>query len=301
VDTRVIFYRSDLLARAGYDSVPRTWDGWLAAMRALKAQMGRDRWPILLPTNEWPQPVALAFQAGSPLLKGGDRYGAFRDPEFRRAFELYISLYREGLAPALGATQISNVFDEFARGNIAMYITGPWNLGEFKRRLPDSLQGRWGTAPLPGPAAADSSGGGVPGASIAGGSSLVIFRSSPHEAAAWRLVEYLSAPEQQLRFYRLTGDLPARRSVWEADSTLAQDRYARAFYVQLGNVRALPKVPEAEAIAIRLAESVEQAARGQLTVDETLARLDRDVNRMLEKRRWMLARADGGRPERGAP
>ncbi len=285
VDTRVIFYRTDILRRAGYDEPPRTWAEWLEAMRALRAQMGAGRWPILLPTNEWPQPVVLAMQAGSPLLRDGGQFGAFREPQFRQAFAFYVEIFRQNLAPAVASTQISNVYDEFGRGTFAMYITGPWDIGEFRRRLPDSVQGLWATAPMPGPRA------GEPGASLAGGASLVVFRDSDHQAAAWKLVEYLSAPEQQRRFYELTGNLPPRRSVWE-DPSLSGDRHARAFYEQLQHVVPLPKVPEAEQIAIRITEAVEQAVRGRATIEEALAALDRDVDRMLEKRRWMLAREE---------
>ena len=81
-----------------------------------------------------------------------------------------------------------------ARGYFAAYITGPWNLGEFRRRLPQHLQGQWTTAPLPGPSGAAS------GLSMAGGSSLVLFRASKHQQAPWSLVEFLSRPEQQARF-----------------------------------------------------------------------------------------------------
>src|SRR6266571_5850246 len=92
VDTRLLFYRTDLLARAGFAAPPTTWNDWLAAMRSLKAQGGRDRYAIFLPTNEWPPPVILGLQAGSPILKDGARYGAFREPPFRRAFDFYLRL-----------------------------------------------------------------------------------------------------------------------------------------------------------------------------------------------------------------
>ena len=39
VDTRVLFYRRDLLAAAGHDSVPTTWAGWRQAMTDVKARM----------------------------------------------------------------------------------------------------------------------------------------------------------------------------------------------------------------------------------------------------------------------
>ena len=284
VDTRVIFYRKDILARAGYDSIPQSWDGWVTAMRAVKQQVGGDRYPIFLPTNEWAQPVILGMQAGSPVLRDDNRYGAFSQSEFKKGFDFYLSLYREGLAPTQGQFDIANPFQEFERGYFAMWITGPWQLGEFKRRLPAEMQDKWATSPMPGPTGAAS------GTSTAGGASLVLFRSSTHKQEAWQLIEFLSRTEQQQRFYELTGSLPARKEAWER-SRLADDPYARAFWQQLQRVRALPAVPEIESIVIRVQESAEQAIRGGANSQSVLRALDNDVDRMLEKRRWVMARA----------
>ena len=64
-------------------------------------------------------------------------------------------------------------------------------------------------------------------------------------------------------------------------------------------------VPEWEQIAIRLQDQTERAVRSSASPDSVLAELDREVDRMLEKRRWLLSRrrALPGRPartERGA-
>ena len=291
VDTRVLFYRKDILARAGVHTMPRSWAEWRAAMVAVKKLVGPDRYAIFLPFNEWMQPAIFGLQCGSPLLKDGATRGAFRDPEFRRAFEFYIGLYRDRLAPAFGNNDIANLYQEFERGTFSMYITGPWNLGEFANRLPDSLQNAWATAPLPGPTGAES------GVSFAGGSSLVLFKGSKHKTEAWQLVEFLSRPEQQVRFWRLTGDLPARREAW-ADTALTNDERMRAFAEQLGRTASPPKLPEWEFIATRLLEQSERAIRGATPPDSALATLDRIVNQLLEKRRWLIARklAGGGKP-----
>ena len=281
VDTRVIFYRSDLLARAGYDRVPDSWSAWRTALAAVKRQQGAERFPIFLPTNEWAQPIVFGMQAGSPLLKDNGRYGAFSDSTFRRAFDFYLAFFRDGLAPVAGNNDVANPYQEFARGLFAMWITGPWNVGEMRKRMPAELKDAWATAPLPGPTG-DSS-----GVSLAGGSSVVVFRGSTHKAAAWRLVEYLARPEQQLRFSRLTGDLPASLAAWR-DSSLLGDRHFRAFYTQLQRVTPLPKVPEIELISSRLIEASERAIRGNVPPERALAALDADVNRILEKRRWIL-------------
>jgi len=283
VDTRVLFYRRDILARAGYSEMPATWSGWREAMRATKELVGAERFAIFLPVNEWTQPVILGLQAGSSLLADDDTRGAFSSSEFRRAFDFYLDLFASGLAPPVANNEIANVYQEFARGYFAMYVTGPWNLGEFRRRLPPELQESWATAPLPGP---DGTG---PGASLAGGASLVVFRGSAHKAAAWRLVEFLSDARSQVRFYQLTGDLPARREAWR-DPALTGDPHNRAFWDQLQRVKPTPKIPEWEQIAVRVQERAEAAIRGAVAPEEALALLDRDVARILEKRRWLLER-----------
>ncbi|HSN88980.1 MAG TPA: sugar ABC transporter substrate-binding protein [Thermoanaerobaculia bacterium] len=287
VDTRLLFYRTDLLAAAGASGPPRTWEELRDIAEKVKAQGGKNRWAILLPTDEWAQPVALGLQSGARLLDDAGGHGAFQDPEFRRAFDFYLSFFRDGLAPAFSNSQIANIYQQFAAGDFAMYITGPWNVGEFRRKLPPEVQDRWMTAPLPGPDG--------PGVSLAGGSSLSIFRGSKHKREAWKLIEFLSEPAQQVRFYELSGDLPARKEAWNHPA-LAGDRYVQAFREQLERVKATPKVPEWEQIATKVYEHAEASIRGRATADRALAALDRDVERILEKRRFLIARkAEEGR------
>lgn len=289
VDTRVLYYRPDLLARAGFPAAPRTWGEWLDAMRKVKRIQPAGAHPILLPTNEWEQPAILGLQKGSPLLAENGTRGAFSGPEFRAAAEFYVGIFREGLAPIVSYSQLGNAYQEFARGNITMWMTGPWNLGEFRHRLSAAEQKLWMTAALPAPDGAD-----WPGVSFSGGSSLAVFRGSKRKPEAWRVIEFLSEPAVQARFYALTGDLPASRAAWD-DPALANDEKTRAFRIQVERVAAMPRVPEWEQIAQHMAERLEPAIRGRESLPAALAAIDRDVDRILEKRRWMLARRQGGK------
>ena len=323
VDTRLFFYRTDLLAAAGFAEPPATWEEWLNAMARIKALAGPEGHAILLPINEWQLPVILALQRGATLLRDHDQYGNFQEPRFREAFNFYLSLFEQGLAPSVGNTQMANLYQEFANGAFTVYISGPWNIGEFGRRLPAAVQPHWNTAPLPNfdhspPAkrgCCEAAGGlttpalrATPpcqggeqecrtvGASLAGGASLALSRTSRRQETAWKLLEFLAEPEQQARFYQLTGDLPARQSAWN-DPALAGNRYAQAFRRQLQHVRATPAIPEWERIASKLAYHAERAIRRQVSVDEALAALDRDVDRILEKRRWLLSRGEPSSPQ----
>ncbi len=285
VDTRLIFYRRDLLAQAGFDHPPCSWAEWAQMMAAIKRRVGSSGYAILFPLNEFEPLLALSLQGPQPLLAEGGRRGDFRGEGFRHALDFYVAAFRNEWAPGMSNTQISNVWTEFGRGFFAFYVSGPWNIAEFRKRMPPEHQKDWMTAPLPG---ADG-----PGASIAGGSSLVIMKSSRNKDAAWRLIEYLSEPGVQQRFHALTGNLPPRRSTW-ADARLAGDPYARAFRDQLERVRPAPAVPEWDRIVNAMQAVADEVVRGRLPIERAPAELDQRVDAMLEKRRWMLARRQPG-------
>ncbi|WP_432770250.1 MAG: extracellular solute-binding protein [Sphingopyxis sp.] len=279
VDTRLQFYRKDLFARAGYGPPPLDWAGWKSALHKVKALAGDGNYAVLLPVNEFEQLLTFALSAGARLLRDEGARGAFSDPAFKAALAFYKSLFDEGLAPVASATQISNIWNEFARGFFSIFTSGPWTIGDMRSRLPAAMQDRWATAPNPGPT-------GI-GSAAPGGSSLVVFAGGENSDAAWDLVTRLLAPSAQLSFQKLTGNLPARRSVWR-HAGLASDPIVAPFATQLERATALPKVPEWERIVTEMQVVAERMVRGQYSIDAAAAEIDRRADRLLEKRRWML-------------
>ncbi|MFJ6023672.1 extracellular solute-binding protein [Brevundimonas sp. NPDC092305] len=277
VDTRLIFYRTDLLQRAGYGAMPRTWAEWKAAMHAVKRVAGAGNFAVLLPVNEFEQLLTFGLQGDQPLLRDRDTRGNFASSSFVAALEFYKSLFDEELAPVASSTQISNVWTEFERGYFSFYFSGPWTIGDFRQRLKPET--RWMTAGVPGPNG--------PGASAPGGSSLVVYRSSPNQEAAWKLVRFLSEPGVQTQFNVITGDLPARQSAWAAPA-VANDPAIAAFKGQLSRAKAVPKVPEWERIVTEMQIVAERMVRGEFTPRAAAAEIDRRADRLLEKRRWMI-------------
>ena len=291
VDTRLLFVRRDLLLKAGVADMPETWADWLKACAALQA-IGVETPLFLPPPPEFEPLLALALQQDDELLKEQGTRGNFSAPGFRRALNFYLQLFQRGFAPGLSGNTVANIWQEIGRGTFAFYISGPWNIGEFKRRLPAELQDAWATAPLPGPTGL--------GASVAGGASLVMFKRSTVKPLVWKLIEYLARPAVQQQFYRLTGNLPPRRSTWKIPTggpmegphdhtaTLADDPHARAFFEQLTRVRATPGVPEWERIAQEMQLAASRAAHAGVDVETTVRMLDQRVDQILEKRRSML-------------
>jgi multiple sugar transport system substrate-binding protein len=282
VDTRLLYYRTDVLAELGFDAPPQTWDEWRTMQAAIKRHVGPERYAVLLPLNEFEPQLALALQQDEPLLRDGGRYGNFRSDGFRSALGFYHEMFENAWAPKMTNTQIANVWVEFGRGFYAFYISGPWNIAEFRKRLPESLKDAWSTAMLPGPDG--------PGASIAGGSSMVLNVRGKNQDAAWTLIEFLSQPRIQRELNRQLGSLPSRRSSWD-DPELAGDKYAQAFRAQLELVKPTPKVPEWEQIAQEIRVVSERLVAGEFDLDRAVEVLDARADQILEKRRWMLDRA----------
>ncbi|WOF44623.1 extracellular solute-binding protein [Sphingopyxis indica] len=279
VDTRLQFYRTDRLARAGHDTPPLEWAAWKRMLHDVKRLAGDGNYALWLPLNEFEQLLTIAQSAGARLLRDADGRGAFSDPEFKAALAFYKSLFDEGLAPRVSATQIANLWNEFARGWFSVFISGPWTIGDLGERLPPGFRGKWATAPNPGP---DGIGSAAPG-----GSSLVVFADHRANDHAWDCLAQLLAPAAQIEFHALTGDLPARRAAWQ-QAGLASDPVVAPFATQLERARALPKVPEWERIVTAMQLVAERMVRGEYSVDEAAAQIDARADRLLEKRRWML-------------
>lgn len=282
VDTRLLFYRRDVLAAAGVPSAPRRWEEWREVMQRVRAQSGEAA--ILLPLEEWQPLVILALQRGARLLRDGDTRGDFQSSAFRAAFDFYLDLFAAGLAPRGSAARAVHLYQDFAAGRFALFLSGPWNLGELARRLPEHLHDAWATAPMPAPDAE------YPGVSLAGGASLVLTKAARHRDAALAWIAYLLEVPTQLEFYRRTGDLPSRRAAW-VGSGLSREPRVAAFWQQLQRVEATPKIPEWERIAEQIGLHAEAAIRGSQSRAEALVALDRKVDEILAKRRWLHERA----------
>ena len=78
VDTRLIFYRTDIFERAGYKQPPKSWDELYDLCKKIKALFpGEEKYAIYLPTNEWPPFIIFGLQNNASLLKDNNTRAYF--------------------------------------------------------------------------------------------------------------------------------------------------------------------------------------------------------------------------------
>ena len=258
------------------------------AMRAVQAPDGpRPATRIFLPINEWAQPVILGLQAGSPLLRDDGR--SARSPT------------RPSAGPSTSTSGSSAT--DLAPAGRQQRDRQPLP-GVRARRLRDVHHRPVEPRRVPPPAPARAAGragprrrcpgptGIRPGVSLAGGSSLVLFRALAAQGGG------VAADRVPVPARRSSSLLPAhRRPAGAASRPGRRLRPRRRAPTSAPSGRSssasvpTPKVPEWEQIATMVCQDARAGgARRACRPESALARLDRDVNGILEKRRWLLAR-----------
>ena len=278
LDLAVQYYRTDVLARAGYAAPPVDWDGWRAMLRAVK-RVQRDGFAVLMQLDYPDHLFRIAEQQPDPMLRDDQSRGNFSSPGFKAALRLYKSLFDERLAPMVSSIEAADPVGELARGWVALYPSGSWIRAELLRRQGQIARAAWSTAPLPSPP-----GGGL---TSVRGAVLCVSATARHPDRAWELVRQLTTPRAELQLHRIAGTLPSRPSAW---GPLAGDPTLRPFRTALDRPLPSRNLIEWERIGGEIQLVAEQVVRGNLTIDAATAEMDRRVDAILAKRRWLLDR-----------
>ena len=278
---QVQFYRTDILADAGYGAPPATWADWREMGRRIKRRRPDD-YVFLMLLNWWDTFYTFLGQTGARALRDRDTRGNFQTPEAHAAFAFYVSLFAEGLAPSVLSTEIADPVASFAQGYFAVYPYGPSLLLDLHRRQDIMPLDRWSTARMPGPHG--------PAAASAGSASLAVSSQTRRPALARALLRHMTSPWSELRFQRMIGNLPAARRAWS--SPQLDQPVLRPFVDQMLHPTDDPKIVEWERIRLDTQVVAERVVRGDMTIDQGLAEMNVRADRILAQRRALV---DAGR------
>lgn len=267
-ETRVLYYRTDLLAEVGYDKAPATWDELKDASTKLAAR-GEGKYGIGLDPAEPSLGFMFARQNGSQLFDEQNK-PLLNQPEFVDTVSYLNSFFQDGSAPIdLGLDQIQG----FSGDGIApMFISGPWMITPIKEQAPE-LDGKWATAVLPA--------GKVNNDSILGGANLTVFNFSKNQDAAVKFIAYMSKPETQLKWKELNNELPAVKSVWE-DPSLKDDANLQVIGEQLKHAVSLPTLAAFDQISQKYVASFEQIFRADADVQAQMDALTAEAEKLMK-------------------
>ena len=255
VETRVLYYRTDIAESAGISAPPADWDELKAMAKAMKEEGGAE-WGISLGTKNWQEYFPFVWSNGGDVTKDGQF--TLNSPEAVEALEFYDSFFEEGLSP----NQVPEGFDitpAFVQGTHPMFFSGPWHLGLIEETGGADIEGKWAIAPVPK--------GKTSGTSFVGGGNLVVYANAANKDLAWEFVKWLTSPETQVAWYGEATVLPSDTSAWE-DPVLADDENVAVFGQQLEDTKAQPAIPTWAEVASAINDQLEQVTAGDLSAQE---------------------------------
>lgn len=257
VETRMIYYRTDLAQKAGITTPPTDWQGLKDMAKAMKEKAGATYGIGLQPGGQgsWQSVLPFAWSNGAQVTKDGDTAYNFDTPELTEALSYYASFFSSGLADKAAAVQPTTDAD-FASGKVPMFISGPWMMAAVEKVGGAGFKDKYDLMQIPG-------NNGKPSSSFVGGSDLVVFKNTQNRATAWKLVEFLSDPKTQVLWYKLSTDLPSVKSAWQ-DPALTADPKLAKFGKQLETAKAPPSFSTWEKVADAFDKQVEQVCKAGL-------------------------------------
>ncbi len=263
VETRSLFYRSDLADEAGVPA-PTTWDEYRAFLGGL--QDAGAEWGLSLATgaaNSWQAVLPFMWQAGAEIYDG-EQY-VFDSPEAIEGLEYYRSLIADGYVSDTGPVNLGEIEPKFVAGSTSALISGPWELGLLEQAGgADFVEGSVGLAPLPA--------GPESNASYIGGGHLAVFQDAENRDGAWKLIRWLAQPEVQQQWFEISSDLPAVQSTWDSDA-LAGNASLSVFREQLETAQAAPTTVTWNEVGAAIDSVTEKLAKGAVTAEEAAAEM----------------------------
>lgn len=262
---RGVFYRIDTMHALGFNSPPQTWEEFLAFAEKAKASgatpfmapgAGTEVTSLHLISAFWGLGGRLVDDAGKPVFFEGTNRQALE-----QVYGLYRDLVQKGLmSPNVATMNEKDLRPFFYTGEVAAIANTSSGLQQMYSNSP-VLRNNIGAFALPLP-------GGERAAPILGGQSWGIFAGdAAKKQAAWKLVEFMTRPENLTRIDSAKGYLPVNDAVW-AQPFYANDPLMQQFktiFATAKVVRTRPAVPIYPTISAALAQQVADVLGGGIT------------------------------------
>jgi sn-glycerol 3-phosphate transport system substrate-binding protein len=272
--TIVAYYNRDMFREAGLDpdAPPSSWEEIVSMGQALTDE---DTWGLMIPSTGYPYWMfqALAIQNGEELMSGDGLTTYFDDPEVVGALEFWLSLSTEhGIMPT-GTVEWGTLRQAFLEGQTAMMWHSTGNLTAVR----NAATFDFGVAELPANLR--------PGSPTGGGNFYIFEDTTPEErAAALRLIEFMTSPDQAAAWSIATGYMgvsPAAYETEELQAYTAEFPPALVARNQLENAVAEFSTFETARVREGLNNAIQAALTGASTPGDALSEANAAAVRLL--------------------
>lgn len=268
----MLFFNRVVLRAAGIDQPPATWDEFLDQCRRVKRQSGKFAHAINVDCSTFD---GMIFSMGGEVYDGTQTL--YDSPAALRAFRLYQTLAREGLA-----YRIAGGYDDdiaLTQGEVAFTMRSSAASSGIAEVMKDRMD-EWGMARIPQDNPANPK-------TVLYGPNFVLFRTTlEQQRAGWAFIKYLTSVENSTRWTLGTGYLPVRKSAASHPDVqrLWEERpYRKATFECLSFARPEPNVPGWQEVRDLVERALADVIAGNAEAEAAAAALKRDADEVLRK------------------
>lgn len=270
VQTYALFYNKKLLAEAGYDAPPQTWDEMaeIAAATTQTDAAGNTTVEGFGLHGGWDSAAVHPWQslmqsAGGSFLSDDGTEATFASEAGVAALEFEAQLFEDGSAD-LGFNTLAG----FPANQTAMTINAGWWIGSLKTIMGEEYA-NIGVAPVPGPEAGQVG-------SVGYGFFMGVTKSSKKQDAAWEFLTWLNAEKNADGVTRMgefqydQGTIPGRTDDATVLADVAADPNLQVFVDALTYAVPESNSPAGQEIKTELHKSIDAAWVGSVDAKKTL-------------------------------
>ncbi|MFA6508216.1 MAG: sugar ABC transporter substrate-binding protein [Treponemataceae bacterium] len=209
-----LWYNIDMFEKAGIKEPPKTWADLEAVSAALLKSAKPGTYPLAIGAIK---DESGSFQVLPWVRSAGANVDNLDSPEAVKALTFLTGMVKKGyMTKEIINLNQNTIEKEFAAGNAAMMINGPWNIPAVKKDAPTM---RWDIAPIPKDKEY---------ASALGGENIAIMSTTKFKKEAWDFVTWFLAKENNITFVRAASRLSPRSDI-SPDELYPTDKEMKKF------------------------------------------------------------------------
>lgn len=298
-DAGMLFYRKDLLEASGFEKPPATWDELKNMAKKIQQDSGTQH-GFVFQGGDYEGGVVNALEyiwgAGGRLMIASLTFSpsfgvtptntiapndiSVDSPQAANGLDVARSLIAEGVAPE-AVTQFREIdaTQTFLAGDAVFMRNWPYVYGSLQDPQQSAITPEQvGIAPIPVSTSARSF-------SCLGGWNLMINAASPKQDAAWEFIRFATAPEQQKMRALEGGFLPVLRSLYDDPDIQRNTPVVVLGKEAIDNARVRTPSPFYSAMSPRISRAFNLVLRGELTGEQAVKRLARELRNILRRGR----------------
>ena len=283
MDGGVLYYRKDLLKRAGLGGPPRTWGELLSSAKKIQEQVraARPNFYGFVWTGAQYEGLITVFMEFAGTEGGFITEGAtvrLTSPENLAALYFMRDLiWEDKISPPNTYTTMreEEVRTYFQEGNALYERNWPyaWSLHQAKN---SRFRGKTGVAPVPGPRQATS-------VSTLGGFHIGVSAFSDVKGAAKEFVRFVTSFGSQKEMVLSLGWNPGRQDLYREEGVLRKVPHLRKLMQVFQRSRPRPLVPYYSQISAVAQKHINAVLADKVPAQEALAAADKEIEALLSR------------------